>query len=121
MFVYFTVSNCLSALRQTLPRDAAMLVFCRWYSQRNLPGAATNSQLEWRQFVICLLGILGYDSAGALRPLMAASESHAVNLSPSLQSKKPRLLDHSTDAVRMFSCGVDIRVQLRLSQLTVYQ
>jgi hypothetical protein len=99
IFANFAVSSCLAALRQTLPRDAAMLVFCRWYCQRNLPGAATNTQLEWRQFVICLLSILGYDSAGALRPIMAASESRTVNLSPSSQSKKPRLLDQCTDAV----------------------
>ena len=90
------VSYCLSALRQTLPRDAAMMIYSRWYSQRNLPASC---QLEWRQFASCLLGILGYDSAGASRPVTALSHLPAETVVPSLQTKKPRLSENGSDAV----------------------
>lgn len=70
-----TVTNCLAALRQTLPRDAVMLLFSRWYSQHNVPGARASNQLEWRNFVTCLLGAIGYDYVAAFRPIIAASVS----------------------------------------------
>jgi len=74
VFVQCAVSRCLEALRQTLPRDAAMLIHCRWYCHRNQPGG-TAGQIEWHQFVLCLLGIMGYSADAALRPVLTNTVS----------------------------------------------
>jgi len=63
------VCRSLEALRQTLPRDAAMLIHCRWYCHRNQPGG-TAGQIEWHQFVSCLLSVMGYNAAAAMRPVL---------------------------------------------------
>jgi len=72
MFVWSSVSKCLEALCETLPRDAAMLVHCRWYCHRNQPGGTTG-HIEWHQFVMCLLGIMGYSASAATRTILTAS------------------------------------------------
>jgi len=66
------VSWCLEALCQLLPRDASMLIHCRWYCHRNQPGGTTG-QIEWQQFVTCLLSSMGYSAAAALRPILSNS------------------------------------------------
>jgi len=46
-----------------------MLIHCRWYCHRNQPGG-TAGQIEWHQFVSCLLNVMGYNAAAALRPVL---------------------------------------------------
>jgi len=72
--MWSVVRRCLEALCQVLPRDAAMLIHCRWYCHRNQPGGTTG-QIEWHQFVTCLLGIMGYSATAAVRPILATSVS----------------------------------------------
>ena len=55
-----SVTLCVEALRQVLPRDVMMYLMTRWYCVRNAPGSL-NGQSEWQQFSYCLLQLAGYD------------------------------------------------------------
>lgn len=51
------VESCINAVRQTLPRDSAILVLSRWYATRNAPGPMDFSlEKEWNMFSNVLLG-----------------------------------------------------------------
>lgn len=53
------IENCINALRQSLQRDAAMLLLSRWYAKRNSPGSSDLSlEVEWNLFTDLLLGTL---------------------------------------------------------------
>ncbi|KAL1501054.1 hypothetical protein ABEB36_006453 [Hypothenemus hampei] len=56
------IKSCLVALRQCLPRDAALVVACRWYSSRNVLGTENvDISNEWDMFTALLLELLGYE------------------------------------------------------------
>ncbi|XP_030754835.1 anaphase-promoting complex subunit 1 [Sitophilus oryzae] len=56
------VEHCLVALRQCLPRDAALVVVCRWYATRNAIGNTDlDTKQEWEMFSGLLLELLGYE------------------------------------------------------------
>lgn len=51
------VDSCLSALRQSLQRDVAMTLLCKWYATRNAPGPVDPSpEQEFQIFINLLLG-----------------------------------------------------------------
>lgn len=51
------IENCINALKQSLQRDATMVLLTRWYAKRNSPGASDFSlDTEWNMFTNLLLG-----------------------------------------------------------------
>lgn len=53
------IENCINALRQSLQRDAVMLLLSRWYAKRNSPGSSDLTiEVEWNMFTDLLLGNL---------------------------------------------------------------
>ncbi|KAF7270472.1 hypothetical protein GWI33_016577 [Rhynchophorus ferrugineus] len=58
----YSDESCIIALRQCLPRDAALVIACRWYSSRNAIGnEALDNKQEWELFCNVLLELLGYE------------------------------------------------------------
>ncbi|XP_050315622.1 anaphase-promoting complex subunit 1 [Anthonomus grandis grandis] len=56
------VKHCLIALRQCLPKDAAIVLACRWYSTRNVPGTEDiDNRQEWEMFTGLLFELFGYE------------------------------------------------------------
>ncbi|XP_066251923.1 anaphase-promoting complex subunit 1 [Euwallacea similis] len=56
------IERCLVALRQCLPRDAVLVLACRWYSMRNVIGTEdVNAKQEWEMFTSLLLELFGYE------------------------------------------------------------
>lgn len=52
------VESCLNALRQSLQRDVAMTLLCKWYSMRNAPGPTDPSvDQEFEIFSTLLLSM----------------------------------------------------------------
>lgn len=52
---------CLSALKQVLPRDIAVLLVVKWYVARNAPGTQDIApSQEWRLFLGVLLGLFTF-------------------------------------------------------------
>lgn len=53
------VEHCLVALRQCLPKDAAVVLACRWYSTRNVIGTDdVDARQEWEMFTGLLFGMI---------------------------------------------------------------
>lgn len=55
------VKLCVDAVRFVLPRDKAIQALLKWYCLRNAPGGP-GLQSEWHKFMLCLLGMMGYDT-----------------------------------------------------------
>ncbi|CAG9772745.1 unnamed protein product [Ceutorhynchus assimilis] len=56
------VEHSLVALRQCLPRDAALVLVCRWYSTRNAIGTEdSDAKHEWEMFMGLLFELFGYE------------------------------------------------------------
>ena len=56
------VSQCLSALKNMLPRETSLQLLTKWYSIRNAPNSdELNSSSEINLFKSCLLSLIGYD------------------------------------------------------------
>lgn len=55
------IENCINVVRQSLPRDAALILLTRWYAIRNAPGPSDfNIDTEWNKFCNVLLGNLNF-------------------------------------------------------------
>ncbi|XP_019754293.2 anaphase-promoting complex subunit 1 [Dendroctonus ponderosae] len=56
------IECCLVALKQCLPRDAALVLACRWYSARHVIGSEDlDTTQEWDIFTSILFELLGYE------------------------------------------------------------
>ncbi|KAL8567686.1 hypothetical protein ACOMHN_008994 [Nucella lapillus] len=87
------ISVCLKALKHLLPKDTALQLLGRWYTQRNIPGGIGN-QSEWHVFHRCLLGLMGYDTS---RLAMTSKRELDRSMSPIMSAKRARPSDQGSD------------------------
>ena len=75
------VSQCLSALKNVLPRDISLNLMIKWYSIRNAPNSEElNTKSEMNLFKSCILSLIGYD-------IESLDSSYSPNQSPEVIKK----------------------------------
>ncbi|XP_071962250.1 anaphase-promoting complex subunit 1-like [Antedon mediterranea] len=85
------VESCLDALKQILPKDISLQALVNWYSTNNAPSSGINIS-EWKLFMRCLLGMMGYNVAQ-----LTILSDFGGTVSPVLTSKKHRSSTENED------------------------
>ncbi|XP_054169065.1 anaphase-promoting complex subunit 1-like [Oppia nitens] len=90
----YIVSQCLSALKNVLPRDSSMQLMTKWYAFRNAPNSDELSvNRELNLFKSCLLSLIGYDIESLNLNLDTNSSCH----SPEVTKKMKLNREEGTD------------------------